>query len=170
MGKYNFLVEGVSATGKTTVCHELRRRGIRALNGDTDLAYVGDPETGEPLEGAGSHEHHIWPVAQVRALAADTDDRFTFFCGGSRNVHHFLDVFDRVFVLTVDTETLRRRLDERPADEFGSKPEERELILRLHATGEDVPDGITIDATAPVPAVVDEVLRQAQLTAAESSR
>ena len=28
MGVRNFLVEGVSGTGKTSVCHELRRRGF----------------------------------------------------------------------------------------------------------------------------------------------
>lgn len=39
MGAVNVLVESVYGSGKTTICHELRRRGFRALNGDTDLAY-----------------------------------------------------------------------------------------------------------------------------------
>jgi len=62
MGQRNFLVEGVSGTGKTSVCHELTRRGFMAINGDRDLAYQGDPETGQPVDGAG-HEHHIWDVS-----------------------------------------------------------------------------------------------------------
>jgi len=41
-GERNFLVEGVSSTGKTTVCAELRRRGHHAINGDTEPAYQGD--------------------------------------------------------------------------------------------------------------------------------
>jgi len=45
MGKRNFLIEGVSSTGKTSVCKELQRRGYHALNGDRELAYQGDPET-----------------------------------------------------------------------------------------------------------------------------
>ena len=37
---------------------------------------------------------------------------------------------------------------------------ERELILRLHATKEDLPSrGIVIDATQPLVSVVDEILR-----------
>lgn len=162
MGRRNFLIEGVSCTGKTSVCKELQRRGYQAINGDTELAYQGDPATGEPTEGH-SHWHHLWDVDKVRALAADTGERFTFFCGGSRNFARFLDVFDGVFVLEIDRQTLQRRLDQRPADEFGARPSERALILRLHRTKEDVPaKGVPIDATMPITDVVDEILRRAQ--------
>lgn len=163
VGAYNFLVEGVSGTGKTSVCHELRRRGFHALNGDTDLAYQGDPFTGEPATGAPSHEQHLWRVDQVRSIAGDSTRRFTFFCGGSRNFAQFLDAFDRVFVLDIDADTLRGRLDERPEDEFGSTPAERDFILALHEAGTNVPaQAIVIDATVPLPVVVDELLRQAE--------
>ena len=70
----------------------------------------------------------------------------------------FIDVFDEVFVLDIDAETLERRLDERPDDEFGSAPEERALVRRLHRTQEDVPDGVRIDATRPLTQVVDDLL------------
>lgn len=163
MGFRNYLVEGVSGTGKTSVCQELRRRGLHAINGDTDLAYQGDPETGEPTGRAPSHWHHLWDVDKVRALAADRSERYTFFCGGSRNLSAFLDVFDGVFVLDVDADTLSRRLDQRPDGEFGAQPSERDLVLRLHRTKEDRPeDGILIDATAPLAEVVDEVVRRAE--------
>jgi hypothetical protein len=46
MGMRNYLIEGVSGTGKTSVCNELQRRGYHAINGDRELAYQGDPETG----------------------------------------------------------------------------------------------------------------------------
>jgi broad-specificity NMP kinase len=46
MAKKNYLVEGVSGTGKSSVCDELQRRGYKAINGDKELAYQGDPETG----------------------------------------------------------------------------------------------------------------------------
>ena len=107
------------------------------------------------------HTHHIWRADDVRALAADRSHRFTFFCGGSRNASRFMDVFDGVFVLTVDVETLGRRLEVRGDDEFGGRPEERALVLRVHATGEDTPDGVAVDATAPLDRVVDEILERA---------
>ncbi|MEU3624991.1 nucleoside kinase [Amycolatopsis coloradensis] len=163
MGIRNYLIEGVSGTGKTSVCDELLRRGYHAIHGDRVLAYQGDPETGRPTSGF-THENHIWRVDEVRASAAAQDEEVTFFCGGSRNFAQFIDLFDGVFVLQVDLDTLRRRLDARPEDEWGGRPEERELIVRLHRTQEDVPkNGVIIDATAPIERVVDEIVRQCSL-------
>ncbi len=168
MGVRNYLIEGVSGTGKTSVCHELRRRGHHAINGDRELAYQGDPETGEPVESPADvratddiqwgHEHHIWDVDKVKAIVADYSKPISFFCGGSRNFSRFIDLFDGVFVLDIDVETLNRRLAARPDDEFGGRPRERELVVRLHATKEDTPQGVLIDATAPLERVVDEIL------------
>ncbi|MFE5318403.1 AAA family ATPase [Paenibacillus sp. NPDC056579] len=162
MGIRNFLIEGVSGTGKTSVCKELQRRGYHAINGDRELAYQGDPETGTRTDGV-THEHHIWHVDKVKALVANQDEAVTFFCGGSRNFSKFIDLFDGVFVLEVDLDTLNRRLDERPENEWGAKSAERELIARLHQTKEDIPkNGIIIDATAPIAHVVDEIVRQSE--------
>ena len=165
MGIRNYLIEGVSGTGKTSVCKELQRRGYHAINGDRELAYQGDPETGTPTDGA-THEHHIWDVEKVKALVANQDEAVTFFCGGSRNFSKFIDLFDGVFVLEVDLDTMNRRIDERVAldpTDWGGKPEERELIVRLHQTKEDIPkNGIIIDATAPIEHVVDEIVRQSE--------
>ncbi|WBB65382.1 AAA family ATPase [Micromonospora sp. WMMD812] len=164
MGMRNYLIEGVSGTGKTSVCKELQRRGYHAINGDRELAYQGDPETGEPSDGL-KHEHHIWHVDDVRALVANHDEPVTFFCGGSRNFHKFIDLFDGVFVLDVDLHTLNGRLDGRPQDEWGGRPAERELIARLHRTKEDIPrSGTVIDATAPLASVVDEILNRVMLS------
>ncbi|MFD3448653.1 AAA family ATPase [Microbacteriaceae bacterium 4G12] len=164
MGVRNYLVEGLSGTGKTSVAEELQRRGHHVIHGDRELAYQGDPVTGEPLDGH-LHEHHIWPVERVRALCADASTRETFFCGGSRNFASFLDLFDAVFVLVVDLDTLKRRLDARPDEEWGGgKPIERERIVRWHRTGADVPPGaISIDAAKPIERVVDDILRHVRV-------
>jgi hypothetical protein len=165
MGKRNYLIEGVSGTGKTSVCNELQRRGYHAINGDRELAYQGDPETGNPKDVL-THEHHIWDVEKVKALVAKPDEAVTFFCGGSRNLAKFIDLFDGVFVLEIDLDTLNRRLDERVSldpNDWGAKPTERELIARLHKTKEDTPSsGVAIDATRPLEQVVDEILTRAQ--------
>jgi hypothetical protein len=163
MGRRNFLVEGVSGTGKTSVCDELQRRGCHAIHGDRELAYQGNPDTGEPTDDGG-HGHHIWRVDRVKALVADKREAVTFFCGGSRNFSKFIDLFDGVFVLEVDLDTLRRRLDERPDSDWGGgRSPGWEFVARLHQTREDVPrNGIAIDATAPLAIVVDEIIRRAQ--------
>jgi thymidylate kinase len=118
-------------------------------------------------------EHQIWDVEKVRAIAANHEAPVTFFCGGSRNFREFIELFDGVFVLEVDRDTMNRRIDQRVAadpTDFGGTPEERELIERLYATKEDVPrNAISIDATAPIARVVDDILSKcrAQVSGAD---
>ena len=162
MAQRNYLVEGVSCSGKSSVCRELSRRGYEVIDGDNQLAYQGDPETGKPIEtrtrSLAVHRQHLWEVEKVRSLAESGEEELAFFCGGSRNFAQFLACFERVFVLQVDRETLIRRLEARPPDEWGGNREEKELVLRLHATQEDVPEGTPIDATRPLSEVVDRIL------------
>ncbi|MGK2228663.1 MAG: adenylate kinase family enzyme [Devosia sp.] len=169
MGIRNYLIEGVSGSGKTSVAEELQRRGYHVIHGDRVLAYHGDPQTGarlEPPRGPGVADsaawvnaHWIWPVDTVRSLVADQGEAITFFCGASRNSRHFIDLFDAVFVLEIDAQTLTRRLVGRPEDEFGGLPAERALVMQLHATKENIPErGTAIDATAPLARVVDDIL------------
>ena len=166
MAKRNYLIEGSSGTGKSAVWEELQKRGYKAINGDRELAYRGDPETGRrserqhgPIEGPGSG-YHIWDVDKVREIVSNKDDDDAFFCGGSRNSHKFIDLFDKVFVLDVDIETLRNRLDRRTADDWDVNDSENttEFVLRLHATKEALPEGITINTARPINEVVDVIL------------
>ena len=164
MGVKNYLIEGVSCAGKTTVCDELRRRGYHTIHGDRELAYFGDLETGEPLDDCASENRSwLWDVEKVRALAADHSHPASFFCGGSRNSDHFLDLFDEVFVLEIDLDTLNRRLAARPENEWGGTASEGESFARLqHETKEGLPrNAVIIDATAPLSSVVDAILENA---------
>ena len=161
MGIKNYLIDGVSCAGKTTVCGELQRRGYHAVHGDRELAYWGDLETGEPVAGgADAQRAWLWDVAKVSALAADQSQAATFFCGGSRNAGRFLGLFDAVFVLQIDRETLERRLAARPPTEWGGTAQEGEAFARRQqATNEGLPaNAIMVDATAPLATVVDTIL------------
>lgn len=165
MGKRNYLIEGSSGAGKTTVCDELARRGYQAIHGDRELRFEEEPsdEQWQALSAETRHAQNLWDVERVRALVANQEHEMTFFCGGSRNFSQFIELFDQVFILDVDLETLNRRLDERDENDWGRLPEERELVLRLHASKEDIPrDGILIDATQPLNSVVDQILHYVQ--------
>jgi len=164
MGIRNYLIDGVSCAGKTTVCDELQRRGYHAIHGDRELAYWGDPGTGEPVdESAAEHRAWLWNIGKVRALVADRSHAVTFLCGGSRNSDCFIDLLDGAFVLEIDLDTLNRRLDSRPEDEWGGTASEGESFARLqHATKVALPtDAIGVDATAPLSRVVDTILENA---------
>ncbi|MEE9379948.1 MAG: AAA family ATPase [Hyphomonadaceae bacterium] len=160
MGLKNYLIEGITCTGKSSVCKELKKRGYTAINGDTKLAYQGDPKTGEPTDGY-FHEHHIWDVKKVECLLNNKEEAI-FFCGGSRNFEHFIDRFDEVFVLDIDRKTLEKRLDARTKGQWGSRKEQRKLVLQLHETKEDIPvNGIIINAAEPLSDVVNTILKYA---------
>ena len=166
MGITNYLIDGVSCAGKTTVCDELQRRGYHAIHGDREWAYWGDLKTGEPVDGsADEHRSWIWDVAKVSALVADHTHAATFLCGGARNAARFIDVFDGVFVLEIDLETLNRRLAARPEHAWGGTASEGASFARLqHATKEGLPtNAISIDATAPLSRVVDTILAHANV-------
>ena len=162
MGVKNYLIDGVSCAGKTTVCGELQRLGYQVIHGDDELAYWGDLKTGEPVNGsADAHRTWLWDVEKVRALVADQNHAATFFCGSSRNSDRFIGLFDEVFVLEIDLDTLNRRLAARPETEWGGTAQEGEAFARVqHATKVGLPvNAITIDATAPLANVVEEILR-----------
>lgn len=173
MGIKNYLVDGISGTGKTTVAEELERRGYHVIHGDRELKYRGNPKTGEPIKEPNHQsemdkaiwrqKHHLWDLNRVQSVIDNQNMEISFFCGGSRNFSQFINKLDGVFILNVDDiEELYRRLDERVArdpTDFGSKPEEKELVARLHQTKEDIPDrGVVIDATKPIKDIVDEIL------------
>src|SRR6185437_16352381 len=101
MGVRNYLIDGVSGAGKTAVCTELRRRGYQAIDGDNELAYQGDPDTGQPTDGLKHEhsatfisEHHIWDVEKVNAYVADQEEEVTFFSGGSMTSSKVIALFD----------------------------------------------------------------------------
>jgi len=162
MGVKNYLIDGVSCAGKTTVCNELQRRGYHVIHGDEALAYWGNLDTAEPVDAnADEQRAWMWDVEAVRALVADQTHAATFFGGGSRNSDRFIHLFDEVFVLEIDLDTLNRRLAARPETEWGGTASEGESFARLqHETKEGLPkNAVRIDATAPISSVVDTILK-----------
>src|SRR4030095_3247503 len=102
MGKRNYLIEGVSGTGKTSVAEELQRRGYHVIHGDRELKYRGDPKTGESVnepvheserdKAVWQQENLLWAIDKVKSVIADRSKAISFFCGGSRNFSKFIDL------------------------------------------------------------------------------
>lgn len=61
MALRNYLIEGGSCSGKTSVYKELKKRGYSAIDGDKELAYQGDPDTSVPTaekKGIGAQQRN----------------------------------------------------------------------------------------------------------------
>src|SRR6185369_7578866 len=112
--KRNYLIERVAGTRNNLGMPRAAPTRLRSIHGDRELRYQGRPTTFSSPEIR--HEHNLWDVEKVQRLAANQDDEVTFFCGSSRNFKQFIDLFDEIFSLDVDAETLNEQLDSRPDD------------------------------------------------------
>src|SRR5436309_15073045 len=160
MAKRNYLVEGLSGAGKSSVYEELIRRGYMAISTDRAWKFHADPATGLS-GGPGRFDNAVWDQQKaIRELESPEPD-VLFVCGSSRNRDRFLPYFTKIFNLRIDDDTMRRRLQERTNNDFGKQPEEVELTLRLNRSDEKPAGAKDVDATRPLDQVVDELLRLA---------
>lgn len=155
----NYHIDGPSGSGKSTVYEELKRRGYRVIEADEELAYYGDPKTGEPAEA--SPLNWIWHKDKVETELGKQNDVPVFVCGGTMNRDDFSHHFEKTFMLFIDDETLKHRLLTRTNNEFGKHPDE--LASQLEWNQKVVKHArekgyILIDSTKPVNEVVDEIL------------
>jgi hypothetical protein len=155
----NYLVEGLSGAGKSSVYEELIRRGYKAISTDRAWKCQADPDTG--LQGGLLHRDSSWNHHKAVSELESPEPEVLFVCGSSRNRDRFLPYFTKVFNLRIDDDTMRRRLQERTNNDFGKQPEEVEVMLRLNRRDEKPAGAIDVDATQPLHHVVDELLRLA---------
>lgn len=165
-------VTGTPGAGKSTVCAELSRRGFPAYDTDEDeIAQWRNKVTGEitPLILEAhrtpeflSQNDWIADPERVRQLTEDGEKRTVFLCGSVGNDDDVWSFFDKVFLLSIDEATMRHRLLTRTAHNFGTKAHELELLLVWRAVIDDLyarRGAVLVDATRPLPIVVDEILR-----------
>jgi shikimate kinase len=165
-------VTGTSGAGKSTVRAELGRRGYIAYDTDEDrlaryFERASDSEVPYPAAAAQRTDEwisrHIQrvPPETVCRIATEVGDRLGFICGSTENENEIWDQFAVVIHLSVDPQTIRRRLSQRPRDAFGGTDEELGRILQWHA-GSDARyerfGSHRIDAIQPVDKVVDDLL------------
>ena len=158
MAKHNYLIEGLSGSGKSSVSEELAKRGYNAVDADEEYAFFADPVTGLPTK---EHQHMnwVWDGKKMTTLLADRNQDVMFVCGGANNRDDFMHYFDKVFNLKIDKETLQQRIATRTNSSFGKKAHELARILELHDQDWKPKGAIDIDATQPIPVVVDTILQ-----------
>jgi len=148
---HNYLIEGVSGTGKTTVCEELKKRGYKAVEADEEMAHYADPKTGLPTEEK-IPDNWIWNEEKFKKALKQEGNDLIFVCGGAMNQEEFKQHFEKVFTLHIDDETL---------NDFGKHPDELALQLEWNKGAVEYSKQrgtLLINATKPIEVVVDEIL------------
>jgi|SRR5579875_2906287 len=154
-------IDGLSGTGKSTLCAELIRRGQHAVDADAVFAHYADPVTGAPTS-VESRATWMWNGPKLRGFADAHREELVFICGGAMNQDEFADLFTNRFILRIDDETMRRRLRTRTNNDFGKDPAElaEQLELNMHVLEEAQRIGaVVVDATRPISEVADDILR-----------
>jgi hypothetical protein len=151
----------MSGTGKSSVLHELGRRGHRVVDAD-------DPGwTEEVPDPDGRGTDRVWDEDRMSALLDEPVAPSLFVAGCAPNQGRFYDRFDAVVLLSVRRDVLLDRVARRTTNGYGKDPVERawilqdlaavEPLLRATATAE-------IDTDRPLAEVAD--LLEALLTPA----
>lgn len=167
-----YYVTGVSAAGKSEVCKKLSARGYLAYEGDENgLTRWEEKKTGNFINSsdrvAGPNgslvELYDWNMsrARIKELANEGDSKFMFICGTAANRYDLWDMFEKVFCLSIDEDTLVHRLATRTNNDFGKDPRDLKDVIGWHKYSEqtDIEAGaILIDATQSVDDIVDKII------------
>jgi hypothetical protein len=161
-----FLITGNPGSGKSTLAAELSRRGHPAIDAD-ELASWEDGsgvlvEPPRQVDEAWQLTHRwVWNRARFEAAIAAADDTtgLLFVCGIALNQDEMLDLFERVFLLTIEADTQDVRLAQAtsPHRTEGVKQQIRDgravFQARMLAAG-----ALPLDATASPASLADTVL------------
>ena len=164
-----FLVTGNPGSGKSTLAHELARRGLLAIDPDSDLelSYWEDA-AGNQVAGSQSPDEEwlrshrwVWNRSRLEEVLARHDDA-VFVCGIAQNQDELLDLFDHVFLLHIDWPTQEARL---AAHDVLHPPGRSEAGRQEIRDGRTVFEAqmlrygaIALDGTASTALVADELL------------
>ena len=163
MGKY--LITGRPGSGKTTVIQELQRRGYRAFNTDDmpEVTQLEEQATGKVVpwpDGAVDWKKYIWNWQEdglQKLLSLEGD---VFIGGIVGNQKEFYSLFDKIFALTITTETLRQRLD---SHSHPRTTTEKDQAIAVHYDKQarfEQQELTLITADGSVDEIVDNILAQ----------
>lgn len=167
-----YYVTGISGAGKSKVRKELAKRGYLAYDGDENgLTGWQDKKSdkfvksSERIAGPNGSliELYDWNMSKSRLeeLINNADEEIMFVCGTASNRYELWDMFDKVFCLSIDKDTLVHRLSTRKNNDFGKDPKDLDDVIGWHKYSEktDIDAGAKlIDATKPIEEVVDTIL------------
>ncbi len=163
------LITGYPGTGKSSVARELQKRGHNAYDTEAMRGYMHAEslKTGKriPLpnpvprgwfETTGGYN---WDIPHVSVLLSSYDD--VFVCALADNQEELYDLFDIIFLLTLDEVEMEHRLRLRSDTTYGKDPHELADILLHHRHFEQsllAHGAVAVNAAQAIPQVVNEIL------------
>lgn len=162
-----YLISGRSGTGKSTVCKELIRRGYTAYDGDDVPGMAGwiSIATGKKVDSPYPGHDHVgkfnwnWDSGILEKLLLQPND--VFLCGSANNSLDFMPLFDKVFILDLDSDEQRNRINNRTEHDYGKEITVQDSIIAYQKEFVQTARGrgaIIVDAMPRVGLIVDDIL------------
>lgn len=119
------LITGMSGTGKSSVIEELVRRGVFAIDTDTDEWSVWQRDSTN-----GGHDW-VWREDRIGALLASSEIPSVVLGGCKTNQGRFYPQIDHVVLLTAPLDLLLYRVEHRTDNNYGKTPFDQ-FMIRQH--------------------------------------
>jgi dephospho-CoA kinase len=150
------LLTGMSATGKSSVVEELRKRGFRAIDMDDPGHSYRDPVGNQ-----------VWCEDVVEKALSSAGALPLFISGCAENQVKFYSQFTDVILLSAPRDVILKRLSTRTNNPYGKTAAEREEVIRNVDEIEPLlrrDASYEIDTSAPLKEVVEHILKRVCLT------
>lgn len=156
-----YFISAVSGTGKTTLMHELHRRGEEAHDTDTNCIRC-SKRTGEPIDYEQAKKEGydwIYPLKVLKELKRRSQNKNIFLLGSIDNIDEAKAVADEYIWMTIPLDVLLHRLNTREK-EYGKSASERQSILAVYEkmNASLTSTTFTLDATKPVSTIAESLL------------
>lgn len=164
--KKKIYITGVSGTGKSTLGLELQKRGCFVIDIDEgDLCTWCDKAGNrvcEDRDGIAWLDEHHWncDIQRLEKEIEESADDHVFIVGISSNLDNY--PFDKILLLSVDPETLVKRLTERTTNDFAKDPEEQQFVLKMKDEYEkkmSAKGAVFLDGWKPVSELANNIIK-----------
>ena len=164
-------IGGISGTGKTTIKDSIKQRGISAIDIDEISRWV-NKETNKVADWDHDttnewYDTHKWvvDVKKLKKFLKESTNSIVFG-GYASNQDNYLNVFDDLYLLTISSETMLSRIENRTNNDFGKNPVEKERILSWKDKYERImkeKGAKVIDTEQPINEVVETVISKLKI-------
>ena len=172
----SILITGISGSGKSSICDELRKRGYKAYDIENmhGLFNMINKTTGkianeyekDNLEWVKQHDW-ICDKNKLQKLVYKNAKGIVFYCGTASNLDELLFLFDKMFLLKVSPETIRERLSTRKSNNFGRTSKVQEWVLEWKDWWENhmIEKGvIIIDADRDIQEIITDIIERSKVS------
>ena len=134
-----YLITGVAGSGKSTIAKELRKRGYAAYDTEEGFSYYVDKKSGQRVSYPANpsfewYENHerVFDEKVLKNLFNKHAKELLFICSITANQKKYYPDFNKIFLLTIDKNTLIKRIGSRRDNHFGKHPIDFSRLLARH--------------------------------------